>query len=225
MTQQLIRPSVYLQAYSITDLWDTNNTHAHVSFYFILRLNFLRGWTDVRSNRDLSYISFLSKQGGKRRREKTEQSRESPSDTMSAVLNSPSTASSHILPARKHSVNRNPPFLTVLHDDPSPLFLVYSSHHVVSCLLMDSHWGCTCYSRLQRHRSDPTRLLCGHFMRAFTQLFGEIFTVFALAVMCVTFGISRGGDDESAWAQQMEKKNSCKARQKLKIMRSYGLQL
>ena len=159
MTQQLIRPSVYLQAYSITDLWDTNNTHAHVSFYFILRLNFLRGWTDVWSNRDLSYISFLSKQGGKRRREKTEQSRESPSDTMSAVLNSPSTAFSHILLARKHSVNRNPPFLTVLHDDPSPLFLVYSSHHVVSCLLMDSHWGCTCYSRLQRHRSDPSRLL------------------------------------------------------------------
>lgn len=114
----------------------------------------------------------------------TEQSRESPSGTMSAVLNSPSTASSHILLAGKHSVNRNPPFLTVLHDDPSPLFLVYSLHHVVSCLLMDSHWGCTCYSQLPRRRSDPTRLLCGHFMIAFTQLFGEIFTVVAQADMC-----------------------------------------
>lgn len=84
---------------------------------------------------------------------------------MSDVVNSPSTAASYQL---KHSVTKISTserrtcvtclhvyvpslkfpfvksFIIINQHNLSPLFLVYSVRHVVSCLLMDSHWSSTC---------------------------------------------------------------------------------
>lgn len=140
---------------------------------------------------------------------------------MSAVLNSPSSSLLYITGYLKHSVNRNlyfwtgqqthashvcmcavmkclwsfpfaGTFIIINQHSLSPLFLLYSVHHVVSCLLMDSHWSSTCNSQLTDCCStgviQPT-YCAGEFMKAFTLLlalvWGKIFIVCAQASVCV----------------------------------------
>ena len=101
----------------------------------------------------------------------------------------------------------------------SLLLLVCNVHHVVSCLLIDSHRSSTCNSQthwLLQQSTDLTHLLYGRALKAFTRHFrsflGTILTCTGNYVRYVVFGINRRRNDESARLHTPEEASAIKGR-------------
>lgn len=153
---------------------------------------------------------------------------------MSDVVNSPSTAASYQL---KHSVTKISTserrtcvtclhvyvpslkfpfvksFIIINQHNLSPLFLVYSVRHVVSCLLMDSHWSSTCNWVIAAAAQEWFNLLTVRPM-LFTFL-GKILSVHGRTFTRVMFRIN-----EFAWLNRP--KRHLTITQKWKIMSVVG---
>ncbi len=118
-----------------------------------------------------------------------------------------------------------------------PLFLVYSVCHVVSCLLMDSHWSSTCNSLIAAAEEWfnllTVRPVYESFHTAVHSFLGKMLPVLWLPCCVWNKHNNRRRNDEFAWLNSPPKKEKGNAapketlaiKQKLKVMTSYGLQL
>lgn len=131
--------------------------HTH-TFRFTLRLNFLRRWTDILSNRDLRSIFSSAQKGNKRKKNPLQTtiqlfqidinglSKHSVNKKLT-LWNTVWTKMCHMIVC-VHAMKSMSEVTVISQHGLSPPFLHYSVCHVVSRLLMDSQWSSTCNSQL-----------------------------------------------------------------------------